>query len=49
MSEAEERVISADDRVEDFENEVTLRPKSMDEYIGQPAMREKLGIFLEAA
>ena len=24
-------------------------PKTMDEYIGQPAMREKLGIFLEAA
>jgi Holliday junction DNA helicase RuvB len=49
MSQAEDRVITADDRVEDFEAEATLRPKTMDEYIGQPAMREKLGIFLEAA
>ena len=49
MSEAQDRVISASDRIEDYEAEVTLRPKTMDEYIGQPAMREKLGIFLEAA
>ena len=49
MSEAEDRVVSAADGVDDFETEVTLRPKTMDEYIGQPAMREKLGIFLEAA
>jgi len=49
MSEAEERVISPEDSVEDFALDVSLRPKTMDEYIGQPAMREKLGIFLEAA
>ena len=49
MSETDERVISAADGIDDFETEVTLRPKTMDEYIGQPAMREKLGIFLEAA
>jgi Holliday junction DNA helicase RuvB len=29
--------------------DITLRPKTMDEYIGQQAMREKLNIFLEAA
>jgi len=29
--------------------DITLRPKTMDEYIGQQAMREKLSIFLEAA
>ena len=49
MSEAEDRVISPEDGVEDFALDLSLRPKSMDEYIGQPAMREKLGIFLEAA
>jgi Holliday junction DNA helicase RuvB len=49
MSEAEDRVISPEDSVEDFALDLSLRPKSMDEYIGQPAMREKLGIFLEAA
>jgi len=49
MSEAEERVVSPADAVEDLVLETSLRPKTMDEYIGQPAMREKLGIFLEAA
>ena len=49
MSEAEERVISAQDAAEDVEVEVNLRPRTLDEYIGQPAMREKLSIFLEAA
>jgi Holliday junction DNA helicase RuvB len=45
----EERVISPEDISEDLVAEVSLRPKTMDEYIGQPAMREKLGIFIEAA
>ena len=45
----EERVISPEDSNEDLTVEITLRPKTMDEYIGQPAMREKMGIFLEAA
>jgi Holliday junction DNA helicase RuvB len=49
MNEAEDRVISPQDAVEDVELEVSLRPKTLDEYIGQPAMREKLSIFLEAA
>ena len=44
-----ERVISPEDTIEDLTMEVSLRPRTMDEYIGQPAMREKLGIFLEAA
>jgi Holliday junction DNA helicase RuvB len=49
MPETEPRIISPSDSVEDLNLEVSLRPKTMDEYIGQPAMREKLGIFLEAA
>ncbi|MEE4292732.1 MAG: Holliday junction branch migration DNA helicase RuvB [Xanthomonadales bacterium] len=49
MSEPDNRVITAADRAEDFEVDATLRPRTMNEYIGQPAMREKLGIFLEAA
>ena len=49
MNEAEDRVISPEDSVEDLVVDASLRPKTMDEYIGQPAMREKLGIFLEAA
>jgi len=49
MNEAQDRVISPEDTVEDLVVDTSLRPKTMDEYIGQPAMREKLGIFLEAA
>ena len=49
MNEAEDRVVSPADTVEDLVVDASLRPKTMDEYIGQPAMREKLGIFLEAA
>jgi len=49
MTEADDRVISPEDSVEDFVLDASLRPQSMDEYIGQPAMREKLGIFLQAA
>jgi Holliday junction DNA helicase RuvB len=49
MSEAGKRVIAPTDSVEDVEVEATLRPQTLDEYVGQPAMREKLSIFLEAA
>ncbi len=45
----EVRLISPDDTVEDLAAETSLRPRTMDEFIGQPVMREKLGIFLEAA
>jgi Holliday junction DNA helicase RuvB len=43
------RIISPEEAIDDLSVEASLRPKTMDEYIGQPAMREKLGIFLEAA
>ena len=49
MSEAENRVISSADRPDDIELEANLRPRTLDEYVGQPAMREKLSIFLAAA
>ena len=49
MTQAEERIISPEDSTEDLAIDYSLRPKDLDEYIGQPAMREKLQIFLEAA
>ncbi len=49
MSESEERVVSPLDTPSDRLVEASLRPKTLDEYVGQPAMREKLAIFLEAA
>ena len=49
----EERIISAEEQLEDSHEElaaeVSLRPQSLDEYIGQPALREKLEIYLKAA
>jgi Holliday junction DNA helicase RuvB len=47
--EAEDRVVTPQDTHEDLEVEASLRPRTLNEYIGQPAMREKLTIFLEAA
>jgi len=49
VSEPEERVVSPLDTQADRQVEASLRPKTLDEYIGQPVMREKLAIFLEAA
>lgn len=36
-------------KAEDFELETTLRPKALDEYIGQNKAKEKLKIFIHAA
>jgi Holliday junction DNA helicase RuvB len=49
MASSEDRLISPEDRDEDRVSDAALRPKSLKEYIGQPAMREKLEIYLEAA
>jgi len=49
VSEAEQRVIAPTDSAEDLAVEASLRPRTLQEYVGQPAMREKLAIFLEAA
>lgn len=45
----EERIITANILNEDNENEINLRPKYLDEYIGQTAAKEKMRIFIEAA
>ncbi|MDD2481106.1 MAG: Holliday junction branch migration DNA helicase RuvB [Lutispora sp.] len=45
----EERLITANIIDEDNENETNLRPKYLDEYIGQTSTKEKMGIFIEAA
>jgi Holliday junction DNA helicase RuvB len=49
MANAEERIVNPMDTPSDKAMDISLRPKTMDEYIGQQAMREKLSIFLEAA
>ena len=49
MSSNEERIVSPEDHDLERVADASLRPKTLDEYIGQPAMCEKLGIYLKAA
>ncbi|MCF6465909.1 Holliday junction branch migration DNA helicase RuvB [Clostridium sp. Cult2] len=45
----DERIVSGSVQVEDRENEMNLRPKWLEEYIGQEKVKEKLRIFIQAA
>ncbi|WP_336512959.1 Holliday junction branch migration DNA helicase RuvB [Clostridium sp. Cult1] len=44
-----ERIVSSSIQREDRENEINLRPKWLEEYIGQEKVKEKLSIFIQAA
>ena len=45
----EERIVSSEHIKEDEQNEYSLRPKRINEYIGQTKVKEKLKIFIEAS
>lgn len=45
----EERIISSRSKVEENQYEVSLRPASFVEFLGQEKLKEKLGIYVEAA
>ena len=45
----ENRIVSATYANEDHDSENTLRPKKMDDYIGQEKVKENLKIYIEAA
>ena len=49
MVDSSDRIVNPMDTASDKAMDISLRPRTMDEYIGQQAMREKLSIFLEAA
>ena len=49
MENKENRIITSSIQNEDMENEITLRPKWISEYIGQDKVKEKLKIFIQAA
>jgi Holliday junction DNA helicase RuvB len=49
MSESAERLVTPLGNDEEQSLDASLRPRTLDEYIGQPALREKLEIYLEAA
>jgi len=45
----EDRIIAADATREDEAIEASIRPRRLDEYLGQRPVREQLGIYIEAA
>ncbi|MEG0832998.1 MAG: AAA family ATPase, partial [Oscillospiraceae bacterium] len=45
----DERLVDLDERQEDFENENSLRPQTLDEYVGQQQIKENLSIYMQAA
>ena len=44
-----ERLVSPEIEAEDFEAEASLRPRTLEEYIGQDKAKENLTVFLQAA
>lgn len=44
-----DRLLNPVQRTEDLENENILRPRRLDDFVGQPELRGNLGIFLQAA
>lgn len=47
--ELENRIVASNETSEDSEIEYSLRPKTLNEYIGQKKAKENLGVFIEAA
>ena len=45
----ENRIVSTSYSAEDSDTDVSLRPKTLDDYIGQEKIKEKLRIYIEAA
>ena len=45
----EERLVTTGFRAEDEEQEMSLRPKTLREYIGQETVKTSLNIYIEAA
>ncbi len=49
MMDEENRIVTTSETMEDGENEKNLRPKVLDEYIGQVKVKDNLKVFIEAA
>ncbi len=49
MDDLNNRIVAGNLRNEDVENDANLRPKWIEEYIGQDKAKEKLNIFISAA
>lgn len=49
FSEAEDRIVTSHFREEDLDLDGGLRPKKLEDYIGQESVKERLKIYIEAA
>ena len=49
MTDYEQRIVSAGYADEDAQTEVSLRPKTLDEYAGQAKAKENLRVYIDAA
>jgi Holliday junction DNA helicase RuvB len=46
---AREKLTSADSTMEELKSEAVLRPKSLDDFVGQEELKANLGVFIKAA
>lgn len=46
---SEERIVSQGPQVEDIEFDISLRPPTLEEFVGQERMKQNLAIYIEAA
>jgi Holliday junction DNA helicase RuvB len=49
MGDADDRIVASSLSTEDIDSELTLRPRWINEYIGQDKVKQKLKIFIQAA
>ena len=49
QEQGEERIVTAAERREDAEGEMSLRPQALGEYIGQERVKEHMAVYIEAA
>jgi len=49
MSQSEERIISSESMNGDEAIDRAIRPKKLEDYVGQPAVKEQMDIFIQAA
>lgn len=43
------RVISSNENIQDSQNDIKLRPKTIEDYIGQDAIKKHLRVAIESA
>ena len=44
-----DRLIAPESRIEEQGQDWAIRPKTLSEYVGQPAVVEQVGLFMDAA